>query len=189
MNIHQQIENMAIQARNASQQLMQFTPDKKNEILLAIADGLNRHRELIKNANKEDIAAGKKSGLTPALLDRLLLTDERIDSMIAGFKNVVTLDDPIGDILKEFNNADGLWIRKIRVPIGVIGMIYESRPNVTADVSALCIKTCNAVILRGGKESLKSNQAIMNAIHDGGKISGLPEFAVQLITTTDRDAV
>ena len=192
MNIQQEIEKMAIQARHASLQLMRLTADEKNQILLAIADALNHRREFIKKANQKDMMDAKKSRLKAALFTyvaRRQLTDERIDSMIEGFRNVVTLDDPIGDVLKEFHNSDGLWIRKIRVPIGVIGMIYESRPNVTADVSALCIKTCNVVILRGGKESLSSNQAIMDAIHEGGRISGLPKFAVQLVETTDRKAV
>ncbi len=189
MTIHQQIEKMAIQARNASQQLMRLSTNEKNKILLAIADALNKNRALIKKANQEDILSAKQSGLTTTLLDRLLLTDERIDAMIEGFHKVVTLDDPIFQVLKEFNNADGLWIRKVRVPIGVIGMIYESRPNVTADVSALCIKTCNAIILRGGKESMNSNKAIMSAIEEGGKNAALPGFSVQLITTTDREAV
>lgn len=189
MDIIQHLEQMAIDAREASIQLSRLTTEEKNRVLLSIADALNQQRETIIQANQKDIAAAKKSGLTAALIDRLYLSDDRMDSMIEGFQKVATLNDPVGTLLKEFTNTDGLLIRKVRVPIGVIGVIYESRPNVTADVSALCIKTCNAVILRGGKESLYSNKAIINAIHEGGWAAGLPQFAVQLIEITDHDAV
>lgn len=189
MNLHETILQMGKNALTASRKLATFDTDHKNRILSAMAAELEASRSTIQSANQKDLAAAKEKGISNALLDRLSLTDSRIDSMIEGFYRVIKLDDPIGKILAEFKKENGLLIQKKRVPIGVIGIIYESRPNVTADIAALCIKTSNAVIFRGGSDAIYSNQAITNALLKAGQSEGLPENALQLISTTDRDAI
>ncbi len=189
MSLQQDINVMADQAVKASRSLARLTTRKKNTILEAMADELESRREIIKDANKKDIDAGKEAGLTQALLDRLLLTDERIDGMIKGIRDIVVLKDPVGQEICSWMRPNGLEIAKTRVPIGVIAIIYESRPNVTADAASLCFKTSNAVILRGGKEAIHSNRAIAAALQEGGASKGMPEHAIQLVPTTDRDAV
>jgi glutamate-5-semialdehyde dehydrogenase len=154
-----------------------------------MAAALDEQREAIKAANAKDLEAGRQAGLTAALLDRLKLDDGRIDGMRQGIADVVTLPDPVGELLGRETLANGLVLEKVRVPIGVIGIVYESRPNVTADAAVLCIKAGNAVILRGGKEAIHSNRAICDALLQGGARSGLPEGALQLVQTTDREAV
>ena len=161
---------------------------EKDAILEKMAAGIDSQREAIKAANEKDLAAGKEAGLSAALIDRLELTPGRIDAMIAGIRQVIALDDPVGDKLETIDGPDGLVIEKVRVPIGVIGIIYESRPNVTADSAALCLKAGNAVILRGGKEACFSNRAVADALALGAE-AGMPEGAIQLISTTDRAAV
>jgi glutamate-5-semialdehyde dehydrogenase len=173
----------------ASRELVTLKSRKKNNILLAMADELEARRETIQSANAIDIEEGRNAGLSDAMLDRLLLTDARIDGMIAGIQAVEALKDPIGTNISRWIRPNGLEIVKRRVPIGVIGIIYESRPNVTADSAVLCFKTSNAVILRGGKEAVHSNAAIADALIEGGRKKGLPESAIQLIRTTDREAV
>ncbi|MFM8765414.1 MAG: glutamate-5-semialdehyde dehydrogenase, partial [Spartobacteria bacterium] len=140
-------------------------------------------------ANAEDTAAAEKNGLTKAAIDRLRLTPDRISGMADGIRQVAALEDPVGEILRDWTRPNGIHIQKIRTPIGVIGIIYESRPNVTADAAVLCLKTGNAVILRGGSEALASNLAIAKALQAGGFQAGLPDFSVQLIPTKDREAV
>ncbi len=173
----------------ASRELVPLKPRKKNAILLAMADELEARREAIQAANAIDIEEGRNAGLSDAMLDRLLLTQGRMDGMIKGIQAVASLKDPIGSKISRWIRPNGLEIIKQRVPIGVIGIIYESRPNVTADSAALCFKTSNAVILRGGKEAVHSNAAIADALIEGGRKKGLPEHAIQLIRTTDREAV
>jgi len=189
MALKLELQHMAAQARRASRTLVSLTSAEKNACLLAMANALDEYRETIKQANNKDIEAGKKAQLSAALLDRLLLNDERIDAIIAGFKKIVKLPDPIGDVLSQYKKDNGLVIEKVRVPIGVIAIIYESRPNVTADVAALCLKTSNAIILRGGADAYHSNTAISQALLSVGKSTPLPEHAIQLIASTDRDAV
>ncbi len=189
MNLHEQMVKIGEQALAAARQLAKLSTRKKNAILEAMAEEIDAQREIIKSANAKDLEAGKENGLSPAMLDRLSLTDERIDSIVKGLQNVAALPDPVGAELGSWMRPNGLEIKKVRVPIGVIGIIFESRPNVTADAAALCLKTSNATILRGGKESINSNIAIAKAMSDGGVKKGMPEFAVQLIETTDRDAV
>ncbi len=189
MSLEVEIKTVGEQAKKASRELAKLSTTQKNQILLAMADELEASRADIQKANAKDLEAGKASGLSDALLDRLLLTDKRLDVMIGGLREVVELPDPVGLELNSRNHANGMKISKVRTPIGVIGIIYESRPNVTADASSLCLKAGNAVILRGGKEALHSNNAIFDAMARGGKKAGLPDNALQLIQTIDREAV
>jgi len=189
MSLHDDMVTIGQRALTASRELVPLKSRKKNAILLAMADELDARREAIQAANAIDIEEGRNAGLSRAMLDRLLLTDARIDGMIKGIQAVASLKDPIGSKISRWIRPNGLEIIKQRVPIGVIGIIYESRPNVTADSAVLCFKTSNAVILRGGKEAVHSNAAIADALVEGGRKKGLPEHAIQLIRTTDRDAV
>lgn len=189
MNIHETMLQIGEQAKRAAQQLAKLSTAEKNAILAAMAEELELQRATIKAANAKDMQAAKNAGIAAAILDRLELTDSRIDGMIAGLQQVIKLNDPIGEIIKEYKRPDGLDIQKVRFPFGVIGIIYEARPNVTADVAALCLKTGNAVIARGGSEALHSNQAIAAALSAGGRKAKMPEHALQLIPTTDYAAV
>lgn len=189
MTLHQNILTIAEKAVAASRELAILTTRKKNAILEAMADELDAQRNTLKTANAQDLEAGRKANLSSALLDRLALTESRIDDMIKGIRNVVSLKDPLGEVISSWIRPNGLEIQKIRAPIGVIGIIYESRPNVTADAATLCFKTSNAVILRGGSEAVHSNQAIAEALRAGGQKKEMPEGAIQLISTTEREAV
>ncbi len=189
MSLHDDMVLMGDRAVTASRALARLSSRRKNLILEAMAEELNTRRDAIKAANARDMEAGKQAGMSPALLDRLLLSDARIDSMIKGLRAVIGLKDPVGTKISRWIRPNGLVIQKVRTPIGVIGIIYESRPNVTADAASLCIKTSNAVILRGGKEAMQSNLAIAEAMQAGGARKDLPEHAIQLVATTDRDAV
>jgi glutamate-5-semialdehyde dehydrogenase len=189
MDVKEQILKIGADAKAASHELAKLSTRKKNVILEAMAEELDSQRTLIQTENAKDLDAGKENGLSPALLDRLELTDARIDGMIKGLRDVAVLNDPVGDEISTWNRPNGLEIRKVRVPIGVIGIIFESRPNVTCDAAALCFKTSNAVILRGGKEAIHSNLAIASALQKGGEPKGMPSGSIQLIPTTDREAV
>lgn len=189
MTLHDEMVEMGRRAVTAARKLAQLSCKKKNAILEAMADELDARRAELKAANARDMEAAKAAGLSSAMLDRLLLTDSRIDAMIKGIRDVVALKDPVGQVISKWMRPNGLEILKVRVPIGVIAIIYESRPNVTADSSILCIKTGNAVILRGGKEAMHSNKAIADALQAGGASKGLPEHAIQIVGTTDRDAI
>ena len=189
MEVKEQILKIGADALAASRELAKLSTRKKNTILEAIAEELDAQRAFIQSENAKDLAAGKENGLNAAMLDRLELTDARIDSMTKGLRDVAVLNDPVGDEISTWNRPNGLEIKKVRVPIGVIGIIFESRPNVTCDAAALCFKTSNAVILRGGKEALHSNLAIANAMQKGGEAKGMPAHSIQLIPTTDREAV
>ena len=189
MSIQEEINQIGINAKQASRELARLSSRKKNIILEEMAKCLDQKREVIKIANAKDLDAAKDSGLSSAMIDRLALTDQRIDGMIKGLHDVAVLNDPVGDEITAWNRPNGLHIKKIRAPIGVIGIIFESRPNVTCDAAALCFKTSNAVILRGGKEAIHSNLAIAQALQEGGENKGLPKNAIQLVSTTDRDAV
>lgn len=189
MTLHDEIALMGKQALAASRELAKLGKAKKALILHGMADELHRRRVSIQQQNQLDIDAGTHSGLSKALLDRLLLNDKRIDAMIQGLRDVAGLPDPIGKRLARVVRPNGLVIIKKRVPIGVIAIIYESRPNVTADTAGLCVKSGNAVILRGGKEAFHSNVAVADALIEGGRAKGLPDYSVQLVRTTDRDAV
>jgi glutamate-5-semialdehyde dehydrogenase len=189
MNLHEQVLKIGDQALQASRELALLSSRRKNTMLEAMAEELEANREAIHQANRKDLEAGKKAGLSAALMDRLELTEKRVSSMIKGILNVVALQDPVGSDICSWMRPNGLEIKKVRVPIGVIGIIFESRPNVTADATVLCIKTSNAVILRGGKEAMHSNRAIARLLQQGGAKKGLPDNAIQLIETTDREAV
>ena len=189
MNLHETMIEMGDQAVAAARQLATLGTRRKNLILEAMAEALESNRDRLKEANARDMAAGRAAGLSDAMLDRLLLTDKRMDSMINGVRALIGLKDPVGQRISRWVRPNGLVIQKIRVPIGVIGIIFESRPNVTVDAAALCFKTSNAVILRGGKEALESNKALVDALQAGGTRKGLPPHSIQLITTTDHDAV
>jgi glutamate-5-semialdehyde dehydrogenase len=189
MNVEEQVLKIGKDALTASRALAKLSTRKKNAILEAMAEELDAQRAFIQAENEKDLVAGKEAGLTAAMIDRLELTDARIDSMIKGLRDVAVLNDPVGEEISTWNRPNGLEIQKTRVPIGVIGIIFESRPNVTCDAAALCFKTSNAVILRGGKEAIHSNLAIAGAMQKGGTTKGMPEAAIQLIPTIDREAV
>jgi glutamate-5-semialdehyde dehydrogenase len=189
MTLEQEIHTIGLRAREASRALARLSATQKNKILIAMADELVVRSPEILAANAEDIAAAEKNSLTKAAIDRLRLTPDRISGMADGIRQVAALEDPVGEILRDWTRPNGIRIQKIRTPIGVIGIIYESRPNVTADAAVLCLKTGNAVILRGGSEALASNLAIAKALQVGGFQAGLPDFSVQLIPTKDREAV
>ena len=177
------------QAKTAARLVAKASTQDKNRALTAIANQLDRSRQVIADANEIDLDAGKANNLDPALLDRLALTPERISTMIDGLRQIVMLADPVGQISDLSAQPSGIKVGKMRIPLGVIGIIYESRPNVTIDAAALCLKSGNATILRGGSEAFHSNQALANCITAGLHEAGLPETAVQVIATTDRSAV
>ena len=189
MTLEQEIHTIGRRARDASRALARLTATQKNRILIAMADELVVRSPEILAANAEDTAAAEQNGLTQASIDRLRLTPDRVAAMADGIRQVAGLDDPVGQVLRDWSRPNGIHIQKVRTPIGVIGIIYESRPNVTADAAVLCLKTGNAVILRGGSEALASNLAIAKALQSGGFEAGLPDFSVQLIPTKDREAV
>ncbi|MFI4889097.1 MAG: glutamate-5-semialdehyde dehydrogenase [Steroidobacterales bacterium] len=176
-------------ARAAERVLGLATTDQKNRALQAAADALRQHRHRILKANEQDMQEARDRALTGALLDRLKLDDKRIEAMAAGLQDIAALADPIGTVLADWRRPNGLRIQRIRVPLGVIGIIYESRPNVTADAGALCLKSSNAVILRGGSESMRSSAAIHSCLEQGLDAAGLPRSCIQLVPTADRAAV
>ena len=191
MTLTEQMIQLARQAKTAARELARLTPDDKNACLLAMAGALEQNNADIKNANARDMEVGAGMGLSPAMLDRLKLNDQRIISMANGLREVAALPDPIGKVLDERVRPNGLKLRKISTPIGVVVIIYESRPNVTADAASLCFKSGNATILRGGKEALNSNQAIARIMIEAGKraLRGFPECAIQVVPTPERAAI
>ena len=176
-------------ARKAACSLTQASSAQRNRALEAAAAGLRQQSAAILAANEKDMAAARESGLSPAMLDRLALDDSRIAAMADGLEAIVQLPDPLGRILAEWERPNGLRIQRVAVPLGVIGIIYESRPNVTADAAALCLKSGNAVILRGGSESFHSSHAIYDCLTAGLRVAGLTSSAIQMVPTTDRAAV
>lgn len=176
-------------ARDVSRKIVAASTGQKNYALQAIAEAIESARRRILQANAEDVSAAKQNGLDAALLDRLTLTDKTIDGMVEGLHQVAALPDPVGEITDLNYRPSGIQVGKMRVPLGVVGIIYESRPNVTVEAASLCLKSGNATILRGGSESIRSNQAIAECIKQGLLTAGLPEKAVQVIETTDRAAV
>ena len=176
-------------AKAAARPLAIAGTERKNAALTAMADAVLRNEKTILEANAIDVANGEESGLSPAMMDRLKLTPERIAAMATGIREIADLADPVGEVIAQWTRPNGLAIERVRTPLGVIGVIYESRPNVTADAGALCLKAGNPVILRGGSDSLNSSAAIHACLVEGLKAAGLPEDAIQLVPTTDRAAV
>ena len=189
MTIKTYMQSLGTAAREASRILARANSDTKNNALITIAKQLDANRNAVLAANKLDMDKGRNNGLNDALLDRLELNDERVDAMIEGLQQVAELSDPVGELTDLGTRPSGIKLAKMRVPLGVIGIIYESRPNVTIDAASLCLKSGNATILRGGSEAIESNQAIAQCIKLGLADAGLPENAVQVINTTDRAAV
>lgn len=189
MNIPEQILEMGRRAHRAARTLATLPSNSKNRILTAMADAITKDGDAIIAANTRDMTAGKAAGLGGALLDRLLLDSARLGALTEGLDRIVQLPDPVGEQLHCTKRPNGLLIRKVRVPLGVVAVIYESRPNVTADAAALCFKAGNAVILRGGTEAHATNTAIWEAMVRAGTTAGLPPDAIQLVPTTDRAAV
>ena len=189
MDIKAYMAELGSKARTASRHIAKATTAQKNAALLNIADSINQNREALLDANQQDMAAGKQKGLEAALLDRLELTDARVNGMLEGIKQVAKLDDPVGEINDLKHRPSGIQVGRMRVPLGVIGIIYESRPNVTCEAASLCLKSGNATILRGGSEAIHSNRALANCISSGLDAAGMSEHIVQVIEMTDRAAV
>ncbi|WP_027855632.1 glutamate-5-semialdehyde dehydrogenase [Marinobacterium litorale] len=189
MNVEAYMTELGKQARAASRLMARADTGTKNRALDAMAEALDAAREQLSEANRKDLEQGRANGLDAAMLDRLELTPARINTMIEGLRQVAALPDPIGGITDMNYRPSGIQIGKMRVPLGVIGIIYESRPNVTVEAASLCLKSGNATILRGGSEAINSNHAIARCIAQGLQAAGLPETAVQVVETTDRSAV
>ncbi|MBS1191353.1 MAG: glutamate-5-semialdehyde dehydrogenase [Rhodocyclaceae bacterium] len=189
MDIKQYMETLGRQARAASRRLAQASSAEKNAALLAVATAIRREKAALVAANQEDLAAARAAGLEAALLDRLTLSEKGVDSMAEGVEQVAKLPDPVGEMTDIKYRPSGIQVGRMRVPLGVIGIIYEARPNVTADAAALCLKSGNAAILRGGSEAIRSNRAIAALVQEGLQAAGLPAECVQVIDTTDRAAV
>ena len=189
LDIQAYMQTLGQQAKQASRALSRADTNAKNHALRIIASMIRANSDQLKQQNKLDMEAGEMKGLDSALLDRLELTDSRIEAMAEGLEQIASLADPIGEISNMHFRPSGIQLGQMRVPLGVIGIIYESRPNVTADAAGLCLKSGNAVILRGGSEAIHSNQAIATCIRQGLEQAGLPSQAVQVVETTDRQAV
>jgi glutamate-5-semialdehyde dehydrogenase len=189
MNIQEYMKNLGQSARTASRLTASATTDAKNRALLAMAEAIRGSANELIFANARDVDAARADGLDAAMIDRLSLTAKGVETMAQGLEQVAALPDPVGEITDLKRRPSGIQVGKMRVPIGVVGIIYEARPNVTADAAALCLKSGNAAILRGGKEALHSNQAIAACVRAGLRAAGLPEAAVQVVETTDRAAV
>jgi glutamate-5-semialdehyde dehydrogenase len=181
--------NVGRKARAAARPLSLATAERKHAALIGMAEAVRLNMQAILDANILDLANGEEAGLSPAMMDRLKLTPDRIRAIENGIRAIAELKDPVGEIITEWDRPNGLHIERVRTPLGVIGVIYESRPNVTADAGALCLKAGNAVILRGGSDSINSSSAIHACLVQGLKSAGLPEDAIQLVPTTDRAAV
>ena len=189
MDIATLMEGLGARAREASAELAFAPPAAKEAALLAAAEAVEANLPQILEANAKDMAFGRDKGLSEAMLDRLKLDASRVAGIVAGLRAVAAQADPVGAVIAEWDMPSGLHIRRVRTPLGVVGVIYESRPNVTADAAALCLKSGNAVILRGGSESYHSSQALLSCMVAGLKVAGLPEGAIQMVPTRDRAAV
>lgn len=188
-NLEKDIKDMAVRAKKAAKTLVSLSTKAKNDVLLRMAAEIDAKREFIQAENAKDLAAGKEKGLSSAMLDRLELSDNVIASMMTGLTEVAALPDPVGEIENMIKRPNGLMVGRMRIPLGVIGMIYESRPNVTVDAAALCLKAGNAIVLRGGSEAIHSNRALASVLQDVLKSEGIAADAIQVIPVTDREAV
>jgi glutamate-5-semialdehyde dehydrogenase len=189
MDVKAYMQDLGRRARAAARVIAKADTEAKNRALVAMAASVRRGRAQILAANREDVAGARAAGLEPALVDRLTLSDESVETMAEGLEQVAALPDPIGAITELAERPTGIKVGRMRVPLGVIGIVYESRPNVTADAAALCLKSGNACILRGGSEAIRANVAIAACVHEGLRAAGLPEDAVLVVETTDRAAV
>jgi glutamate-5-semialdehyde dehydrogenase len=189
LNYTVELQEKGEKAKQAARNLAMLSTTIKNQALCKMAEALENNCESILAANELDLAGGREKGLSPALLDRLLLNKTRVNAMADGLRIVAALPDPVGTVISGWRHPNGLRISKVKVPIGVVGIVYEARPNVTADAAALCLKAGNAVILRGGSEAIHSNKALVRVMAEAASRVGVPENAVQLIETTDRAAV
>ena len=189
MDVREYVLERAKAAKRASRVLATLSTDVKNRALNLMADAIEEKADLIKEENRKDLEAGEAKGLSKALLDRLLLNDKRIKAMAVGLREIAALPDPVGEVVRMWKRPNGLMIGKMRVPLGVVGIIYESRPNVTADAAGLCVKSGNAVLLRGGSEAINSNRVIVQILREACAKAGVPEDAVSFIDITDRSAV
>jgi len=187
--IHELMQDIGKRARSASRAMARASSEQKNQALLQIANLVRQKADEIQKVNEVDVARAKTNGQDPAFLDRLAMTPKTIETMALGLEQIVSLEDPIGKMTTLKKQASGIELGQMRVPLGVIGIIYESRPNVTIDAAALCLKSGNAVILRGGSEAIDSNTLLAQMIQEGLSAAGLPKDAVQVVTTTDRSAV
>jgi glutamate-5-semialdehyde dehydrogenase len=188
-NLQNDIKDMAVRAKKAARTLVNLSTKEKNDILLNMATGIDAKRKFIQAENEKDLIAGREKGLSSAMLDRLELSDKVISSMMSGLSEVAALPDPVGEIDKMRKRPNGLMVGRMRIPLGVIGMIYESRPNVTVDAAALCLKAGNAIILRGGSEAIHSNRALASVLQEVLEDAGIAADAIQVIPVTDREAV
>ncbi|MCE9517982.1 MAG: glutamate-5-semialdehyde dehydrogenase [Verrucomicrobia bacterium] len=188
-SIHDRILDLGRRARAASRELVKLTTMQKNAILLAMATEIRAAEKAILVANAQDVQRSEKNGTAKPMLERLRLDAKGIEAIASAIEDVARLPDPVGEVLADWSRPNGLHLQKVRVPIGVIGIIYESRPNVTSDAAILCFKTGNATILRGGSEAIDSNRAIADALQRGGEKAGLPQDSIQLIPFTDRESV
>ncbi|ADH85853.1 glutamate-5-semialdehyde dehydrogenase [Desulfurivibrio alkaliphilus] len=189
MALEDTIATLAGETKRAARQVANLSTTVKNRLLLAMADGLLARKDYIQQENEKDLAAGREKGLSAAMLDRLALSDKVIDAMVTGLKEVAALPDPVGEISDMQRRPSGIMVGRMRIPLGVIGMIYESRPNVTVDAAALCLKAGNAVLLRGGSEALHSNLALAKVLQECLAAEQIDPAAVQVIPVTDREAV
>ncbi|MEW6594854.1 MAG: glutamate-5-semialdehyde dehydrogenase [Thermodesulfobacteriota bacterium] len=189
MTIAETIKKLAVEAKSAARQVASLSTTAKNRVLLNMAEALIANKALIQRENEKDLAAGRAKGLSAAMLDRLALTGKTIDSMVAGLKEVAALPDPVGEVSELVQRPSGISVGRMRVPLGVIAMIYESRPNVTVDAAALCLKAGNGVVLRGGSEAIHSNLALAKVLQEVLAAEGVNPAAVQVIPVTDREAI
>ncbi|MFC1845185.1 glutamate-5-semialdehyde dehydrogenase [Thermodesulfobacteriota bacterium] len=189
MSVQNTVESLAVAAKKAARKVASLSTTSKNNVLLRMAEALREQKEYIQAENDKDLQAGREKGLSAAMLDRLALSDEVIESMIVGLQEVVALPDPVGEVDEMIKRPNGLMVGRMRIPLGVIGMIYESRPNVTVDAAALCLKAGNAILLRGGSEAIHSNLALAKVLQDALASEKINPAAVQVVPTTDREAV
>ena len=189
MDIKSFVLKKAREAKNGSRAIAKASSGQKNNALIKMAEAIKKKIKVLQKENKKDIVAAKKKGLPAAMIDRLTLTSKRIDEMAQGLVEIANLSDPVGEITKMWKRPNGMMVGKMRVPIGVIGIIYESRPNVTADATALCLKAGNAVVLRGGSEAINSNRAIVKILRSVAKREGIHEGVITFIDKTDRQAI
>jgi glutamate-5-semialdehyde dehydrogenase len=183
------VRDLAADARTAARQVANLSTDAKNRALRAMADSLVQHTDSIVSANDQDVTEARQNGLSEAMIDRLVLTPERIEKMANALRDVASFADPVGEMSGTTQRPSGIEVAKMRIPLGVIAMIYESRPNVTSDAAGLCFKAGNAVFLRGGSEAIRSNRAVAAALHEALEAEGIDPAAITLVPTTDRDAV